>query len=389
MKRSAILRYPLKVLLLAAAPFCLLEPVSVRLAGILPASSPFVIAASAISGRGVIVFYAVCIPVLLLVLIKKRRFCNYVCPTGLVLEWAGKLRGKEARGRFASFPRLGKWLVFISLGGAIVGYPLMIWLDPLAQLNAFMTFSRAGMAGMAMLVLVSVIRPNLWCGRVCPLGGFQELVIEAGKPEQALGRRAFMGIAAGGIIGGATRALGGRSDVIRPPGALPESRFTGVCSRCGTCSAVCPSGIISPDMGESGIAGFMTPVVTIGKTYCLETCSRCAEVCPTNAIRHNTLAKKQNIQIGLAEVIKKECLCWGKRETCMVCADYCPYGAVKRESVDGLDSPLICEMKCRGCGACELVCPAGKLAIVVKGRPQRELEPVDVQEVHDFIHVVS
>jgi Fe-S-cluster-containing hydrogenase component 2 len=122
----------------------------------------------------------------------------------------------------------------------------------------------------------------------------------------------------------------------------------------------------------------MTPVVEIGRSYCLETCNRCLEVCPTGAIAHKSLEEKQNISIGVAEVLKSRCVSWKHREYCMICASYCPYGAVAGLPVAGVVCPVVLEDKCRGCGSCEVVCPAAKLAIVVRGRPQRVLKPVEV-----------
>lgn len=379
--KKKIARYALKTFLLLAMLLCIFQPVADRIAGVVPMLSPFVGLTSGVGARVVSLFSAFCLPILLLVIFRKRWFCSYACPTGLLLELAGKVRVGEAKGHFARFPKIGKWIVFICLGGAAVGYPLMIWMDPLAQLNSFFSLTAAGMAGIIFLVLLSIAVPNLWCGRICPLGATQELLEEVRKPDMVLGRRAFIGIAAGGVIGGSIRTVGGKSDVIRPPGAVDEGRFTGLCSRCGTCSAVCPSGIITPDIGESGIAGFMTPSVSFGKTYCTESCNRCGEVCPTNAIRHISLQEKQNISIGVAKVRKGRCLSWRKREKCMVCADYCPYGAVKYVKQGGVACPEIDDEKCRGCGACELVCPAAKLAIIVKGGRQRVLKPVKVQKV--------
>lgn len=408
MKKAVTLRYPLKILLLSAAAACMLDPVATRISGFIPALSPFVSITSAIGSRTLTWFFMLCLPVLFLTILRKRWFCNYACPAGLLLELAGKVRVKKARYGLSPFRTTGKWLVFLGLGGALFGYPLFIWLDPLALLTSFfsgtdttMTVARfIQMAGLPTLLLLSTWKPNLWCGSICPLGATQEILNGIAAPGSnvfpdadkkqnlILNRRTFMGLAAGSICGGLIAKMTGRRNVIRPPGAIDEARFTGTCSRCGTCAKVCPAGIIKPDLGESGLTGFMTPTISFSHTYCSESCNRCGEVCPTNAIRHNSLPEKQNISIGTAEVIKEKCVCWGKRQHCMSCSDYCPYGAVKTVILGSVACPEIDEAKCRGCGACELVCPAETLAIIVRGRKQRYLEPTQVIPVNDLIRTV-
>ena len=195
------------------------------------------------------------------------------------------------------------------------------------------------------------------------------------------GRRGFMGIVLGGFVGGMLAKFAGKAAVIRPPGAIEEGSFTSVCARCGNCIAACPDGIIYPDLGESGLEGLFTPVVRITDRYCGELCNECGKVCPSNAIKHSSLEEKQNIQIGVAEIIKPLCLCWEDRQSCMVCAGYCPYDAVETIEIDGIECPEIIADKCRGCGACQVVCPADKLAVIVRPAAQIVLDPVEVKPV--------
>lgn len=393
-------RYLVGGLLLILAGLAFWDPGN-RLDGFLPALSPFAAMVTAIGGRMLPPFLLLCIPILLLSIFRRRWFCSHACPTGVLLEIAGRLRKRRAGSGRSRFPRVSRWVLFLALGGALAGYPLFVWLDPLSLLNAtFMAMRRpmtilsiAPAAGLLLLVAISVWRPYLWCARICPLGASQELLRDIASIQRRTtaahpvvkDRRIFLGLLAGGALGGLARYLPGTSRVIRPPGAVPENRFTGLCARCGTCIAACPERIIHADPGVSGITGLMTPAITIANGYCSETCNECGTSCPTSAISHHSLADKHNIAIGLAEVIKPLCLSWENHEFCMKCADFCPYNAVRGVDMHNVKCPEVVEEKCRGCGACEYVCPTQRPAIVVKSKPQEQLASVKVTVVRDVI----
>ncbi|MCX7007110.1 MAG: 4Fe-4S binding protein, partial [Kiritimatiellaeota bacterium] len=61
---------------------------------LLPAFSPFVATGGALAARAAGVVTLLALPVLLFVLLVRRGFCRYACPTGLVLELAGRLRSR-------------------------------------------------------------------------------------------------------------------------------------------------------------------------------------------------------------------------------------------------------------------------------------------------------
>jgi len=374
---------------LAAAQY--LGPAASR---VLPALSPFLAVTAALAGRVVSAGMLLCLPVLAVSLWKRRWFCRNLCPTGFALECVGRAAAPR-KDRYRSWPRFGYALIVFVLGGAAVGLPLFALLDPLAACNGFwgmVRWSRVGAGGLLglpflLLVLLALWRPNAWCLRCCPLGFTQEML--AGLASRAFrvpGRRRQISsrdapregadnearraaiLAMGGVCAAfVARCFASQRRVVRPPGAVDERQMAGLCVRCGNCVRACPEGIIKPDLGDTGLVGWLTPVLRFDSGYCHEECRECARVCPTGAIAPLTLDEKRQVVVGTAVVIKRGCVGWEKSEHCMACQDYCPYDAVRSVVHNYATCPEVDEKACRGCGACEVVCPAGREAIVVKG----------------------
>jgi ferredoxin len=325
-------------------------------------------------------------------LVRKRWFCRYICPVGLLLD---AVSGVKLPGRiwWKRFPPIGKYIVLLTAAGAIFGYPLFLWMDPLAFLNnAFSAYNATNvlsaivsLSGIVVLLLLTLTSGDFWCARICPLGATQDLLESIGSfcgnfrkktskaeslvkaaPGNALwaNRRVFIAVAAGLGFSLLARKIGqARSDnaPLRPPGAIKEHEFTGQCLRCGNCIRACPSKIIHPDTGQSGVMGFLSPVVRYERDYCKEKCNACTTVCPSGALQNLNLELKNRYVIGKASVDTALCL-WGVSE-CHACLQSCTYEAIKvqwneeaYESFPGVDPA-----KCNGCGACEAVCPTGNL----------------------------
>ncbi len=359
---------------------------------VFPSLSPFV-AAGALLATGTLGVLAMpAAAVLALAAFFPRWFCRYGCPTGLLQETAERIRWRIGRPSPRA-PTVGIWLVAMTLGGACLGYPLFLWLDPLALFNAFLNAWRqppaaasvlAGL-GLPLLVLLDLIAPRLWCRRLCPLGATQDL---CAMPRRLLRKRRAAGEGGTGssmagagyflsrrvLLAGCAGAAGamamksGRVEPqapLRPPGSIAEGNFTGVCTRCGNCAGVCPSGIIEPDLGASGVTGLLTPKLDFAEDYCREDCHRCGEVCPSGAIAPLALAEKRRRIIGVAAVDLDLCLLAQGRE-CTACIRLCPYEAIAMQSSDGgfTNDPYVDLTRCNGCGACESVCPVRPLRAI-------------------------
>ncbi len=322
-------------------------------------------------------------------LVRKRWFCRFICPVGLILDAVSAMK-LPVRIWWRRSPPIGKYVALLTAAGAILGYPLFLWMDPLAFLNnAFSAYKATdvlsaivSLSGVVVLLILTLTSGDFWCARLCPLGATQDLLENIGsfcgnfrktnrtesRPKAAprnafsAARRMFITVAAGLGFSLLAQKIGqARSDdaPLRPPGAIPEAEFTGLCMRCGNCIRACPSRIIHPDTGQSGVLGFLSPVVRYEMNYCDEECNACTAVCPSGALQSLNLEQKNRYVIGKASVDASLCL-WGVSE-CKACVPSCPYEAIAiRFDEEAYESyPGVDPAKCNGCGACEAACPTG------------------------------
>ena len=123
--------------------------------------------------------------------------------------------------------------------------------------------------------------------------------------------------------------------------------------------------------------GLLAPMVDYSQAYCFEFCNECTTACPTGAIEPLLLESKRHRAMGLAEVDPGKCIAWHDRQYCMVCQEFCPYLAIEEVTHRGVHCPVVKPEMCRGCGACQVNCPAlPDKAIVVKSIPQRPARPL-------------
>ena len=160
--------------------------------------------------------------------------------------------------------------------------------------------------------------------------------------------------------------LQNKQQLIRPPGALPESEFLATCIRCGECMKSCLTNTLQPTLWESGLAGLWTPKLDLRFAACEQECNVCGKVCPTQAIRSLDLEEKTHAKLGTAILKKEMCLVWAQDKLCLICDEICPYDAIVFRTIDGYRRPFVVTSRCNGCGYCEQRCPVeGDSAIVV------------------------
>jgi len=351
---------------------------------VVPSLSPFVAGSGALAARAVPMAALIGLPVLVASLLRGRWFCCWLCPVGLLAEQAGRLSLGRAAWT-ARVPRVGRGIVLLTLGGACLGYPLFLWLDPLALFSgAFSVLHEplavGGTASATLLggaIALGLVLPGAWCGRICPLGATQELLAawkrllprsrpsaEGGEP---LARRAWLRLAPGALLAAAggcvallmRRVALGRSDPpIRPPGALDEGRFAGVCARCGNCLRACPTRILRPDLAPGHPEGWFAPVAVFDPGYCREDCTACSQVCPSGAIARTSPKAKRGVAMGMAKVELEFCFLSNDHE-CQICRRHCPFDAITYawDEAAYSRSPVVDASRCTGCGACEIACP--------------------------------
>jgi ferredoxin len=332
----------------------------------------------------------------LIALARKRWLCRNICPVGLLLDGVAGI-GLRKKSWWVRFPPIGRYIALLTIAGSVAAYPLFLWMDPLAFFNsAFSVYTatnlRSGvfsLMGLTILLLIALTSGDLWCARICPLGGTQELLASIksffkgpGKaktlqPHETVKvrntfsttRRAFLAIVAGaglGLWAGRNGLARSENPPLRPPGAIEEDEFTGRCVRCGNCIRACPSMIIHPDTGQAGITGLLAPVVRYEKEYCIEECNACTKVCPSGALQDLNLSQKRRYVIGEALLDASLCFLVLGVNDCDICVRSCPFDAVQVYWDEDLyiAYPVVDPSKCNGCGACEVYCPTGDVKAI-------------------------
>jgi len=230
-----------------------------------------------------------------------------------------------------------------------------------------------------------------------------------------------LGLAAAGGIFGAPylKAEGAR---LRPPGAVPEEEFLGLCIKCGQCLQVCPYDSIKLEDVDGRASVGMAYIEPRERGCYLCEAFPCILACPSGALDHEhdsieyvhmgiavvhdpqgclakigkpvpdeainriydhtkvlTPEERRNHKAVIREndpekvVLQKQLLQKLEKhrgeQPCTICADMCPYHPDPSKAIGMVDAkgggllPEIREM-CNGCGACVELCPTDVIKVI-------------------------
>ena len=154
---------------------------------------------------------------------------------------------------------------------------------------------------------------------------------------------------------------------VMPPSTETIARYLSRCTSCHLCIVQCPTHILRPSTTEYGPEGLLVPTVNFTTGFCRPECNACAEVCPTGAIQHFSLSRKQRDKMGIAVFNSLTCVTATDDVECDACVRHCPHQAITMVVRGNHKVPKVSVNRCTGCGACEFYCPALPKAIHIEG----------------------
>jgi ferredoxin len=352
------------------------------------------------------------IVVLALTLVLGRFYCEVMCPLGIVqsfVDWLFRRKRSVRRvctrlseNRAQRIVRLSVLAVAVVLC-AVGLWPLAWMLDPYAVYGRMIAFTVPfAFMGIAIVVLAACGKGRFWCNWICPLGTLFSFVARFSLFKNKIGPgcancRACFGNCGEGKVRSETKGTqapeatrrdslkafallaaaekfgdGGFADVtppgrpnrpvaVMPPGAGRREDFSRKCISCHICVSNCPEKVLRPSLS---LKSFGQPEMDFRNGYCLLSCTRCSNICPSGALMPLQPEMRPNVRMGVATFDHKICVRTVNGDKCDACARKCPVKAISFVK----EYPVVDELKCVGCGACEHVCPARPSpAVFVKG----------------------
>lgn len=342
--------------------------------------SPYLMLNSVLATKVWVWFQLIALFILIGCIFYKRLFCRYLCPTGFIFDTVSLITRKKSCLTTRKIPKMSIWLAVFALFSALAGIPIYAFLDPVV---AFYSFSSALSYPMRLLyivtssllplfIIIQFILPGLWCNKICPCGGIQDLAYRLKKvkrqvPNHSATRRLILAGGAGLLTGLCIPKLWSSPTPkrLKPPSAIDDTDYPFVCVRCGNCINACPSKIIKRYHTTNDIRLWLTPEIDFTSGYCIETCTNCGIVCPSGALTPFSQKEKKKLVIGKAKIDIRNCLLQDQRE-CDQCIRLCTYKAIHITNKGSIFNvyPEISRDKCVGCGICANICPEQCFTII-------------------------
>jgi len=221
--------------------------------GSVPLADPFAVIQQLAAGAalGMDLLIGAGIVLILYGLILGRVFCSWICPFNLIVDLAKWIRKKFHTGIFKiNVSRSVRYylLVLSIILSAILGFAAYELISPVSLLYRGLIFSIGlgwGLVG-SIFILELLSTKDLWCSRICPLGGFYSVTTKYSL------LRIFH---------------------------IEEN-----CTKCNKCFDVCPEVQVLERVGKS------TGSIKYGACT---NCARCVEVCNDGALKFTIIGKSR------------------------------------------------------------------------------------------------
>jgi ferredoxin-type protein NapH len=216
----------------------------------LPLTDPYVALQSLFAGHlpETLGMIGVVIVLVFYLLVGGRVYCSWVCPINVVTDTAGWLRDRLGiRGSVHMSRQTRYWILAMTLlGSAMTGVVLWELINPISMLHRGLIFG----LGTAWAIVLAIFLFDLfvmsrgWCGRLCPVGAFYELIGRWSPVRVSAGKRSacddcmdcFEICPEPQVI---RPALKGEGKGIGPVILSPS------CTNCGRCIDVCAKNVFS------------------------------------------------------------------------------------------------------------------------------------------------
>lgn len=229
-----------------------------------PLGDPFVFIQSLVSGNlytvtGII---GVGLITLFYMAFGGRTYCSFVCPINIVTDLAAWIRRQLKITNQLSISKNARYYVLGIVIALSAMFQVIVWelINPITGIFRVLAFGGFALTNIAVsLTLVIFIldiigAANLWCGHLCPVGAFYNL----------LGKKTILYVNAPQIS---------------------------ACDDCMDCYKVCPeSHVLRPLIQKKKEFIDQTVILNINNSDCTR-CGRCIDVCPERVFSYKVITK--------------------------------------------------------------------------------------------------